>query len=282
MEEKLKAAKEMTIIRCCGLVSPNIDNYTRAADIYIAAGNSYRMENKLTLAYRMFKKAAKCYQKVRDMHESSIYYLHEAAKCIKKIDNFMYVDLMHKIVNLEKQHGRVIQVANAYANIADVHEKQNIPKLALKYNQLAYEYYDLYGSEKTCWNFLGKIISLHIELKEYNSSITKFELLIEETKGEAVYRFKNADLILRICLCHLLENDYVETEKRLKKYTEILPEFNNTLECKLLQNIIECCENHDNILLIEKVEEYEDRKKLDKQAKTLIDRLCAMIGHGLA
>jgi tetratricopeptide (TPR) repeat protein len=116
------------------------EDYKKAADLYLRyASQQEKREKNLFLAGNGIKKAAECYEKLKDVAKSKANYAKAIHTYLKHIDSLKYIELNKKEVGNEGDANR--NVAECYLSVRDMPN-------AKKYFEKALSYYEKNKNEK--------------------------------------------------------------------------------------------------------------------------------------
>ena len=166
------------------------------------------------------------------------------------------------------EDGKFSTAARHTKTVAEMFEEEGEIEKSLIYYKKSI---DLFETDNTsnlnqCKIKVGEFSAI---LKDYKKAVEIFEeIAISYTKNHLL-KFNAKEYFLRAGICLLLQDDLVASKRFLQKY-HYLESFESTLECKLLEKIVDCYEKYDVISFTNSIQEYDKYNKLDLWKSNLL------------
>jgi len=239
------------------------NKFEDAADLYIKAGNAFKMSKDWENAAEAYKKAAGCFTHAQSAHEAATAYIN-AANALKKHNPPESIELLRQAVDVYTDGGRFSMAAKIQKDIAEMLEAEMDFESAMVAYQLAADYYEGENAKSAARGCLLKVATFAAEAGDYKQAIEIFERAGAEAVDDRLLKYGAKDHFFKAGLCHLAAADVVSARRALEKYCDICPSFDREREYKLLEDITNACENYDIQSFTNAVAEYDSLTKLDK------------------
>ena len=253
---------------CCldTLFTSKTTQYNDAYNLYIRAGEKYKMCNQWT-------KASDCYEKCAhikmDLKENALDSYKEAYFCSQKTDLENNTDrLFAKMMNYLSSNGEYYEAGKLTEKNGEKYENEKKYNAAINSYLKAIEFYEMDNSHNsTKNNCLIKLADLMV-INDHPDAAKKVPSIYENigkdylknnlTKYSANEYFGKA--ILSVIY---YSNDLSEGNIYINKYKEIAPSFEDTSMCRLCVNCANAMENKDSGLMKKGIKEYKDVNEID-------------------
>ncbi|GMM58958.1 Sec17 protein [Maudiozyma humilis] len=245
--------------------------FEEAADLCIQAANIYKLRKELKLAGDAFTKAASYQIKGGSEDEASNVYVdayksykagaapHEAANAL-----VCAVDLFTK-------KGQFRRAANFKFELGEMYEQDLADfKSAIECFETAAEWYSqdqAIALANKCWVRCADLKALD---GQYLEAATVYSQLIKNSLGNRLSQWSLKEYFLKKGLCELAATDAVAADRTLKDGQQEDPNFGDSREAVLLQNLIECTNEQDAERLGQCVFDFDKFNKLDKWKTTIL------------
>ena len=213
------------------------EKFEDAAEKYIKAGNSYKLDNKWLQAADMFKKAAKCHEKA-DCGNDALNDLVNAANALKKISPREAIPVFLQVVDKYNENGRFGQSAKITQEIADVYEADgNIAEASVYFTKAA----ELYTNEnkplsaQPCYI---KVATMHAKQFQYIQAAEIFERIGRECMQSKLGAFSAKGHFFQALLCYLAAGDNVATVSKMNAFKSVDYNFPSSRECVLIEKLL--------------------------------------------
>lgn len=245
--------------------------FEEAADLCIQAANIYKLRKELKLAGDAFTKAASFQIKASSEDEASNVYVdayksykagaapHEAANAL-----VCAVDLFTK-------KGQFRRAANFKFELGEMYEQDLADfKNAIECFETAAEWYSqdqAIALANKCWVRCADLKALD---GDYIEAANVYSKLIKNSLGNRLSQWSLKEYFLKKGLCQLAATDAVAADRTLKDGQQEDPNFGESREAVLLQNLIECTNEQDAERLGQCVFDFDKFNKLDKWKTTIL------------
>ncbi|ESO00057.1 hypothetical protein HELRODRAFT_157419 [Helobdella robusta] len=249
-----------------------------AAELYLKAGNNFKMAKQWSAAGDVFCKAAALYLKLDSKHEGASQYV-EAGNCYKKTDADEAVKCLLKAIEIYTDMGRFNIAAKHHVSIAEIYEndKVDIDK-AMSHYEKAADYYKGEESNSSANKNLLKVAQYAAQMEQYDKAINIYEQVGMSTMDNQLLRYGAKDHFFRAALCRMCQ-DTVDAINSLAKYQEMFPAFSESRECKLLKSLLSACEDQNEESFTDAVREYDSISRLDQWYTAILLRIKKQIDN---
>lgn len=241
-----------------------------ATDLFIQAGNQYRLIKDYDQAGRQFVRAANVQKQLKN-HNDVANHLVEAYKCFKGVSPNEAIDSLSQAIHIFlTQNGQFRRAANFTMDLGELYESINDLQKAIDSFEQAGDYFETDGAEALSTKAFLKCADLSSLSGNYAKAIDLYEKIIKKLVGNALSKWSLKDYFFKSILCTLCLDDIIEAQKKLEFYCQEDPSFPSTREFKLLESIFEAIQEGDNQMFSDKVFEYDQFSKLDKLKTQLL------------
>lgn len=245
--------------------------YEEAADLCIQAANLYKLRKELKLAGDAFVKAAVFQIKAGNDDEASNIYT-DAYKSYKSSgDATEAADALVCAVDLFTKKGQFRRAANFKFELGEIYEQDlNEYKKVIDCFETAAEWYSqdqAIALANKCWVRCADLKAMD---NEYIEASNVFAKLIKNSLGNRLSQWSLKEYYLKKGLCELAATDAVAADRTLKEGQHEDPNFVDSREAILLQNLIECINENDAERLSQCVFDFDKFNKLDKWKTTIL------------
>lgn len=244
-----------------------------AADLYISAGNMFKMAQKWSAAGTAFMEAAQLQlNQLQSKHEAGQRYV-DAGNCFKKTDVEEAARAFEMAINIYTDMGRFTMAAKHHITVAEIHENNaaDLEKAIFHYNQAA-QYYRGEESNSSANKCLLKVAMYSAQMEEYAKALEIYEQVAADAIESSLLKYSAKEYFFKAALCHMCI-DIVEAQRAVEKYCDMYPAFQDTRECKLLQNLLAAQEEQNAEAFTEAVKEYDSISRLDQWLTTILLRI---------
>lgn len=247
--------------------------YGEAIDLYLKAGNLYKLKQNWTASFDCFIKAAEINKKTGDFFEAASKYK-MAANSIKNIEPEKAVFYTEKASDMFFEIGRLGLAAKNIKDIGEIYEKlvKDNKKAAFYYEKAA----EIYNADESPAMSTGVLLSaafLHTKNDEYEKAAKGFE-------KAAFYYLETAPVtsiapkyFFNACLCYLCFSDVVENKKILQKYSKEAESFSKSKEKEFLEKMMDAVEEEDFDLFKETIEKNGKMLYLDEWKEKILSKI---------
>ena len=267
--------------KCCG-GGKSRARVEEACDLYVKAGNAFKMAKEWHRAGSAFAEAAAIQLENGRKNESGMHYV-EAAKCYKKVSHEDCEQCLLKATEVYSDVGRGKTVAKQYMTLAELYEEQGNLEKAVEQFQLAADMFsgeELASSTTKC---LLSVATHSATLGDFERAEQIFEQLGESSLSNKLLKYTACEHFARAGLCRLASKpqDGDGLLKKIAEWKESSPAFAESRECTWLIRMADACQKESLDDLNEAVRTYESVTRLSKWEENLLKRIRKHIGPDL-
>ncbi|KAI1093440.1 TPR-like protein [Rostrohypoxylon terebratum] len=250
------------------------DKYQNAADLYIEAANSFRIQKMNREAGQAFEKAAAVQTKQLNEPDDAANTLVDAFKVYRKENPEDAVRCLDVAVNQYCKKGNFRRAAQHKENMGEVFENEvGDMKRALECYESAAGWYEGDNAAALANKLWLKVADIAALDGDYYKSIEQYEKVAGASINNNLMRYSVKDYFLKAGICHLATGDMVATNRALEKYRDLDPTFPSTREHQLLTDLAAAIEAGDQDQFTDKLFQYDQMSKLDKWKTTILVRV---------
>eukprot|EP00795_Rhopilema_esculentum_P002694 gene2694-904_t len=225
-----------------------------ACDLYIRAGNAFKMAKKWSAAGGAFCEAAQI--KLNDLqnkHEAGTQFV-EAANCYRKSDFEEAINCLQRAIEIFTDMGRFTMAAKHHTTMAEIYET-NIMDLekasaskgagalnylslvsseAIHHYETAADFYKGEGSSSSGNKCLLKVALYSAQLENFAKAISIYEEVAATSLESSLLKYSVREYFFRAALCNMCI-DMEKAQNAVTKYQEMLPAFEDSREYNLIQ-----------------------------------------------
>jgi len=251
-----------------------------ACELYVKAGNLFKMAKKWHEAGNCFVKSAELQLKQNDAkHEAASNYA-DAATCFRKVNAQHAADCLQKAAEIYTDMGRFTMAAKQHNSIAELYETE-APDLekAMYHYEKAGDYYKGEESKSAANKCFLKVAQFAASLEQYRRAIDIYEEVAISSADNTLLRYSAKDYFFKAALCHLCQ-DVLDAQHAITRYDELHPAFADSREHKLLKDVILAVEEKNLDAFTAAVKDYEKISRLDDWTVTMLLRVKKQCGDG--
>lgn len=243
-----------------------------AAELYIQAGNLFKMAQKWSGAGKAFMEAAQLQINLQSKHEAGQRYV-DAGNCFKKTDVEEAVRAFEMAINIYTDMGRFTMAAKHHITVAEIYEGNavDLEKAIFHYEQAA-QYYRGEESNSSANKCLLKVAMHSAQMEEYAKALEIYEQVAADAIESSLLKYSAKEYFFKATLCHMCI-DTAEAQRAVDKYCDMYPAFQDTRECKLVRALIVAQEEQNAESFTEAVKEYDSISRLDQWLTTILLRI---------
>ncbi|AMD20414.1 HDL330Wp [Eremothecium sinecaudum] len=235
-----------------------------AAELYVEAGNLYRLSKQLEKAGDTFIRAAQCQIDANNEDEAGNMFV-EAFKCYKKSNPASACKSLDKAVDIFTRKGQFRRGAYFKYELAEIQE------MDLQDYQSATNNYETAGD----WYLQDQAVALSNKafLKcadlltldhQHLRAAELYQKVIANSLGNRLSQWALKDYYLKVALCYLAAGDTVAAQKTVSDAKQEDPSFGASHENDFLVQIVEDVKQSDVEGFTAHVTEFDKFNKLDK------------------
>lgn len=251
-----------------------------ACDLYIRAGNSYKMAKKWSAAGNAFGEAAKVQlNHLQVKHDAASQYV-EAANCYRKADFQEAINCLELAIEIFTDMGRFSIAAKHHVTIAEIYESNvmDVEKAIIHFTQAA-DYYKGEESSSSANKCLLKVAMYSAQQENYIKAISIYEEVAAVSLESSLLKYSAREYLFKSSLCQMCV-DMATAESAIEKYCHMFPAFEDSREMKLLQKLMEAHKEESADNFTEAVREYDAISRLDQWYTTILLRIKNTLSDG--
>ncbi|KAI2471790.1 TPR-like protein [Annulohypoxylon bovei var. microspora] len=250
------------------------DKYQNAADLYIEAANSFRIQKMNREAGQAFEKAATVQTNQLNEPDDAANTLVDAFKVYRKENPEDAVRCLDVAVNQYCKKGNFRRAAQHKENMGEVFENEvGDMKRALECYESAAGWYEGDNAAALANKLWLKVADIAALDGDYYKSIEQYEKVAGASINNNLMRYSVKDYFLKAGICHLATGDMVAANRALEKYRDLDPTFPSTREHQLLTDLAAAIEAGDQDQFTDKLFQFDQMSKLDKWKTTILVRV---------
>ncbi|KAI1388857.1 TPR-like protein [Hypoxylon trugodes] len=250
------------------------EKYMNAADLYIEAANSFRIQKMNREAGQAFEKAAAVQSKQLNEPDDAANTLVDAFKVYRKENPEDAVRCLDFAVNQYCKKGNFRRAAQHKESMGEVFEVEvGDTKRALECYEAAAGWYEGDNAGALANKLWLKVADIAAIEGDYYKSIEHYEKVAGASINNNLMRYSVKDYFLKAGICHLATGDLVATNRALEKFRDLDPTFPSTREHQLLVDLAGAVEAGDQDQFTDKLFQYDQMSKLDKWKTTILVRV---------
>lgn len=249
--EKILASKSaFSITSVFGLGGGKAQKLEEASEIFVKAGNAYKLANLWQSAGEMFTKAAESLAEASNESKSDVASKYsEAGKCYKKINPELAVLAMQKAVNEFNDMGRFGASARLMQEMAEIFEADNNIEMAVQSYQQAKDLFSMDSKKSNANQCMVKVANLSSGSDSTADQLIVAADIYEELGVESLQsnlgKYSAKGHFFSCNLCHLAAGDLVMVENKIAFSKDKDFSFASSRECEFLEKLVEASNNQD-------------------------------------
>ncbi|WFD00162.1 vesicular-fusion protein S17 [Malassezia yamatoensis] len=245
-----------------GWFSSSSSKHEEAIELFKAAANKFRVDNRLTEAGRALVRAAEMEIKTGESDFAANTY-YEASKCLRITDPSQAVMAMDRSASLLVDRGRFRQAADRKKNMAELYkEDPNRLDQGLQAYEQAANWYMQEGASATASACNRDAAVIAIQLEQYPKAIELWESVAAASLGSNLTKYSVKEYYLNAGLCYLAIPDIGAATRAMGYYAQQDPGFPTTAEGQFLHGILQACEHGELDAFDQRVHEFDRMKPI--------------------
>ncbi|KAL2019421.1 hypothetical protein VTK56DRAFT_9626 [Thermocarpiscus australiensis] len=250
------------------------DKLQNAADLFVQAGNAYRLEKMNMEAGKAFEEAAKIHRDRLNEPDDAANILVDAFKVYRKDSPADAVRCVDQAISWYTTKGNFRRAASHKENAAELIEvDMGDRRRAMQYYADAAHWYEEDGAKALANKLWLKVADIAALEGQYHEAVTYFEKVADSSLDNHLMKYSVKDYFMKAGLCILATKDLVTARRNLEKYKEKDPSFAGQRECQLLADLIEAIEAGNQELFTDKLYAYDQMSRLDKWKTEILVRI---------
>jgi len=257
-------------------------NAEKAADLYVKAGNCYKLAKNYRQAGMAYSKAAAAHQTASKAaglgsYEAASKYS-DAAKMFRQAGDADRAQAEYRqAVALHSDEGRFQQAAKLSKELAESMETSNELAGAREWYIKAADLFEGEDATTQSGTCRAKAAEIYAMEEDYLTAAELFEKVAEQHLANKLLKFGAKEILLKAGLCRLALGDDIGARRAFDKYCSQDPSFMDSREGKLLSDIIKSKEECDIEGFTTTVFNFDSMTKLDPWKTSLLLRVKNMI-----
>ncbi|KAK3304509.1 soluble NSF attachment protein [Chaetomium strumarium] len=250
------------------------DKYQNAAELYIQAGNAYRLEKMNREAGQAFEQAAKIHREKLNEPDDAANIMVDAFKVYKKEYPNDAVRCIKAAIERYQAKGNFRRAATHLENVAELLEVEvGDRKQAMEFYRQAAHWYEEDGAKALANKLWLKEADIAALEGDYYKAVQNFEKVADSSLENHLMKYSVKDYWFKAGLCILATKDLVSARRNLERYMEKDPSFAGQRECQLLSDLIEAIEAGNQEVFTDKLYAYDQMSRLDKWKTEILVRV---------
>ncbi|KAI1418237.1 TPR-like protein [Hypoxylon sp. FL1857] len=250
------------------------EKYQNAADLYIEAANSFRIQKMNREAGQAFEKAAAVQSKQLNEPDDAANTLVDAFKVYRKENPEDAVRCLDVAISQYCKKGNFRRAAQHKESMGEIFENEiGDTKRALECYETAAGWYEGDNAAALANKLWLKVADIAAIEGDYYKAIEQFEKVAGASINNNLMRYSVKDYFLKAGICHLATGDMVAANRALEKYRDLDPTFPSTREYQLLTDLVAAIEAGNQDQFTDKLFQYDQMSKLDKWKTTILVRV---------
>lgn len=239
-------------------------------DLYVQAGNLFKVAKNWSSAGNAFLKAAELYGSQADNKHDSAREYDQAGNCFRKVDPAKAVDCLKKTAEIYTDMGRFNMAAKSHTTIAEIYENESPNKEeCIKHYQTAADFYKGEEAKSSATKCLVKVAQLSAEIEQYRKAIEVLEEIAIWEADHPTLKYAAKNHFFQALLCHLCV-DLLDTQQALRRYEDISPSFADSREYKFVKELTVAMEDQNADVFTEVVRNFDKISRLEPFQTTLL------------
>mmetsp|Transcript_3767 Transcript_3767/g.5473 ORF Transcript_3767/g.5473 Transcript_3767/m.5473 type:complete len:295 (-) Transcript_3767:1151-2035(-) len=243
-----------------------------ARELYSKAANNYKIAKKWHEAAECFLKCAEMSIKLDSQFDAATNHV-LAAEMFARTDPGMAISQYRSAISLLSELGRFGTAAKHSEKVAEMYEQDNSLEQAVNYYQQAADLYAGENSHARAGKGLEKVAMLSATLENYERALKTFEQLGTDSLGNNLLKFNAKKHFVHAGFCALARQDMVAARNCVNRYSELDYTFKESAECKLLEALVEACDESNVDKFADDLYSYDSTRRLDPWETSILIRV---------
>ncbi|VDK87041.1 unnamed protein product [Litomosoides sigmodontis] len=248
------------------------------------AGNLFKISKLWREAGDAFVRSAEIHAAATDRKHDAASNYAEAANCYRKVNPQQAIDCLMKTAETYTDMGRFNMAAKYHCTMAEIFES-DAPDMAqaMAHYQEAADFYKGEESRSSATKCMIKVAQYAAQLEDYKRAIKIFEEVATWEADHQTLKYAAKNHFFQALLCHLCSDlrsrrirgvtEKFNTQNALKRYEEISPSFVDSREYKLINELISCLEDKNQVKFTEVVKTFDKISRLDQWHTSLLVKI---------
>ncbi|KAK0639284.1 soluble NSF attachment protein [Cercophora newfieldiana] len=249
------------------------DKYQSAADLYVQAGNAFKLEKHNKEAGAAFEKAASIHRDKLSEPDDAANLMIDAFKAYRKDSPEDAVRCIEAAIRQYTSKGNFRRAASHKEAQGELLEEIGDRKRALDCYDNAAQWYEGDNAVALANKLWLKVADIAALEGDYYRAIENYEKVADASLGNNLMRYSVKEYFLKAGICVLATKDIVSTRRNLEKYREKDPGFGSQREYQLLVDLTEAVEEGNQEAFTDKLYAFDQMSRLDKWKTEILVRI---------
>lgn len=268
--EALLASAEKKAASTGGWFSSSSSKHEQSIELFKAAANKFRVDNRLDEAGRALVRAAEMEVRTGEKDFAASTYF-EASKCFRLSNPAQAVNAIGRCSDILVERGRFRQAADRQKNLAEVYrdDPNTLDRAFAAYDQAA-AWYTQEGASATASACMREAAQIAIQLSNFPRAIELWEAVAATSLGSSLTKYSVKEFYLNAGLCYLAIPDTGAAMRAMAYYAQQDPGFPTTTEGQFLHGLLGATEHGDLQEFDARVAEFDRMKPVSGWRATLL------------
>lgn len=234
-----------------------------AADLFVKAGNSFKLARAWKRAGDAFTRAAQTYESSSELAYQASAKYSDAGKAYKNVSPEKAIDAYRSAVRMYTDAARFQQCARITKEIAEMQEAAKDYPAALESYTQAADFYDGEDAKSNANTMRQKVAMLSATGGDYATAAELYEQIAKDALESNLLKYGAREHLLRAGLCRLCTGDAIGAARYMESYGSMDTSFTDSREGKLLSNVAKSVDEGDAEGFTNVVYDYDSMSKLD-------------------
>ncbi|KAA8493751.1 Alpha-soluble NSF attachment protein [Porphyridium purpureum] len=249
-----------------------------AADLFVRAGNSYKLAKNYRQAGVAYSKGGDAYEKAARLNGLGTFEAGskhaDAAKMFRQAkDSERAASSYRKAAQLHSDGGRFQQAAKMSKELAELEEELGKNASAKTWYARAADLYegdDMKSQASTC---RVKVAELNALEENYDAAAGDFEAVAEYSLSNKMLKFGARDHLLKAGICRLAVGDDIAAVRAVERYGLLDSSFADSREGKFLDALVKAKEDSDLNKFMDAISQFDSVTRLDPWKTSILLRV---------
>ncbi|KAK0613830.1 soluble NSF attachment protein [Immersiella caudata] len=249
------------------------DKYQSAADLYVQAGNAFKLEKHNKEAGAAFEKAASIHRDKLNEPDDAANIMIDAFKVYRKDSPEDAVRCLESAIRQYTSKGNFRRAASHKEAQGELLEEIGDRKRALDCYDSAAQWYEGDNAVALANKLWLKVADIAALEGDYYRAIENYEKVADASLGNNLMRYSVKEYFLKAGICVLATKDVVSTRRNLERYREKDPGFAGQREYQLLVDLTDAVEEGNQEAFTDKLFAFDQMSRLDKWKTEILVRV---------
>jgi len=249
------------------------DKYQSAADLYVQAGNAFKLERHNKEAGAAFEKAASIFRDKLNEPDDAANIMIDAFKVYRKDSPEDAVRCIESAIRHYTSKGNFRRAASHKEAQGELLEEIGDRKRALDCYDSAAQWYEGDNAVALANKLWLKVADIAALEGDYYRAIENYEKVADASLGNNLMRYSVKEYFLKAGICVLATKDIVSTRRNLERYREKDPGFGGQREFQLLVDLTDAVEEGNQEAFTDKLFAFDQMSRLDKWKTEILVRI---------